>query len=336
MIVPDGEKKVKLHTRVSTICKTLEDTYRLELWGLRTAAIGFTKKPDLLARVAACRPDDRDTLDKMCEKAKEAAGSDEKANLGTALHEFAERVNLGEEVEIPEPYAADIAAYQATLSSHGVEIVPGMVELTVVLPELVVAGTFDRIVDFGSKPKICDIKTGDIRYKAQHISMQGALYAHAATLYDWTTETHRPMPDVDQDVMLLVHLPVGEARCDLYWVDIAAGWEAVEHAMWARAWRKRDGLMKRWDEGTPVVQPDVRRVRLTERIRALEGRQGAIARLSVLWPEGTPRLSQATVDDLDSIAMAVSAVEAEFRMPFGPLDPAKCPDLNRTPENQGA
>jgi len=37
-------------------------------------------------------------------------------------------------------------------------------------------------------------------------------------------------------------LPAGQARCELHWLDITAGWEAARLAATVRAWRNRRDL----------------------------------------------------------------------------------------------
>jgi hypothetical protein len=37
---------------------------------------------------------------------------------------------------------------------------------------------------------------------------------------------------------LLIHLPAGQAKCDIYELDIQAGWEAVQLALNVRQWLK--------------------------------------------------------------------------------------------------
>jgi hypothetical protein len=45
------------------------------------------------------------------------------------------------------------------------------------------------------------------------------------------------MPDISREVGVVIHLPAGEARCTIYTVDIAAGWEAFQMSMATRKWR---------------------------------------------------------------------------------------------------
>ena len=322
LIVPDGQNRPVAHTRVTTFASTLDDRYGLERWGLRMSALGFAARQDLYARLCSTRPDDKHALDKLCGDAKEAAAASAGANMGTALHAMCERVDLGEDVTFPAPFDRDVHAYRQALTDHDVGIIPDYVERYVCLPDLMLGGKLDRIVDFGSQPKIADLKTGaTLDYSWGSIAVQLACYANAATLYDGKAKAHSPMPDVDKDVALVVHLPAGTGRCDLYWVDIARGWEAAQHAKWVRDWRKhKDGLAQRWDDHTAVVQPDVRRARLIERALTLPRDQ-----LAEAWPVGIPTFKQAPThspDQLDLIALTISLIENRAQAAFGTPDPA--------------
>lgn len=325
LIVPDGQKKPIAHTRVTTFASTLDDRYGLEKWGLRMSALGFVARTDLYARLASTRPDDKTALDKLCAEAKEAAAASAGANLGTALHAMCERVDLGEDITFPAPHDADVKAYKAALELAGIVIIPELVERYVCLPDLMLGGKLDRIVSFGSQPKIADLKTGaDLAYSWGSIAVQLACYANAATLYNGRTQTHEAMPDVDKDVALVIHLPAGQARCDLYWVDIAAGWEAAQHAAWVRQWRKRKDLSDPWRPGTRLDSLIERRTGLAARIQTLAFHQGALAELAANWPTDLPTLKQSadhTPDQLNRIDHLIATIEDRYQAPFGPADP---------------
>ena len=327
LIVPDGQKQPVAHTRVTTFASTLDDRYGLEKWGLRMSALGFVARQDLYARLCSTRPDDKHALDKLCGEAKEAAAASAGANMGTALHSMCERIDLGEEVTFPAPFDTDVKAYHQALADHDVRIIPDYVERYVCLPDLLLGGKLDRIVDFGRQPKIADLKTGaTLDYSWGSIAIQLACYANAATLYDGKTKTHSPMPDVDKDVALVIHLPAGTGRCDLYWVDIGEGWKAAQQAKWVRQWRKlKDSLVERWDDHVAVNQPDVRRRRLEARIRLLQNYPDGIQALSSLWPLDVPRLTEAADDQLNLIALAISAAETQVDAEFATPDPADQP-----------
>lgn len=248
-LIPDpvsGQKQA--WTRATTWAETVADTFALTNWKLRMTAIGLAARPDLLTGVAAVLdPDTKDgkrSLDKLVERAQEAAKASARATLGTALHSFCEAHDSGRELPlIPPPFDADLEAYQRAMSA--VKVSRNYIEKIGIIRELGVAGTMDRVVAFhhSKRPMIGDIKTGrDLSYSWTEIAIQLALYAHADTIWDVTEEVHRPMLEVDQERALVVHLPAGEARCQLYIVDIAAGWEMAQVCGQVRAWRARKDL----------------------------------------------------------------------------------------------
>jgi len=58
-------------------------------------------------------------------------------------------------------------------------------------------------------------------------------------------EAHTRTPiGVQLDRGIIIHLPRMEGKCDLYEIDLKAGWEAVQEAVWVRNWRKRKDLLK--------------------------------------------------------------------------------------------
>jgi predicted GIY-YIG superfamily endonuclease len=190
----------------------------------------------------------------------------------TGLHKFTERHDRGEHIEPPAPWDADLAAYATTITAAGITISPAHIERITPVPDLAVAGTLDRITAVpGHGLVIADVKTAhDLRYSWGEIAIQLAIYAHGAGL--WTGTGYDPMPEVSQTRALVIHLPAGQARCDLHWIDIQAGWDAAKLAAHARAWRCRRDLAEpftagegpgggprnvliRRQDGTTVVRP---------------------------------------------------------------------------------
>ncbi len=240
--LPDPQTgEQKSWTRATTWASSVADTYGLTKWKLRMAAKGVATRRDLIALASSLSvTEDKDALDRLAEQAIEHVGGTA-ANLGTALHAFTEQVDGGEHPEIPEPWDRDIAAYRQMLDAAGIETIPRYIERIVVVPELGVAGTLDRVVRLGGKHYIADVKTGaDLKFSWGEIAIQLALYAHAEAM--WDGEDYEPWPVVDRERAIVFHLPVGQARCDLYWVDIAAGWEAAQLCGAVRAWRTRKDL----------------------------------------------------------------------------------------------
>lgn len=241
IVDPDTGKKVA-RQRVTTFAKILADTYNLERWSQRMTAKGLANRADLLAQVAAASIEDKDTLNRIVEEAKEAAGSSVGRNLGSALHSFTERIDRGEpNVVAPAPLDLDLDAYRQAMTAAGVKAIPGLIERVVVVPAVEVAGTFDRILtcDQWALPRIGDVKSAQEMYGWLEVAIQLACYAHATSIYDLRDQTHQPMPEVDQEVAVVMHLPAGKGTCTLYEVDITAGWEMAQIAAEVRDARKR-------------------------------------------------------------------------------------------------
>ena len=247
-LIPDPTTGKKVPwIRATTWAKTCSDTFGLTKWELRMTAVGLARRPDLLAQVATVTdPDDPDAkklLGAVCEDAKEAAGASVRRNLGTALHAMTEHLDAGRDFTIPDAHRADLDAYQA--ATAGLIIDPAHIERIVTIPELSVAGTFDRLVTHDGQLMVADLKTGrDVLMGMGEIAIQLALYAHATTIYDPTTGEHATMPGVSKETALVFHLPVGAGTCTVYEVDVAAGWEMAQVCGTVRAWRKRKDLAR--------------------------------------------------------------------------------------------
>lgn len=266
LVVPPGGGKPKPYTRCTTFVDCLEDRYRLELWQQRMVALGLADRPDLLLSVSAHRHD-RKELDAITERARAAAAAGAAATTGTAEHALCEQIDRGQRLGvIPAAYQADLDAYRAaTAPLRMVEI-----ESFSVCDDLAVGGTPDRIAEFNGDYIVADLKTGSIEYGALKIAMQLAVYAHSRP-YDPATQQRVPRPyTVDTERAIVIHLPAGQGHCELYWVDIAAGWLAVQVAAEVRAWRRRTGWFTPFRPTTP---PDLATAIATaptvEKLRAL-------------------------------------------------------------------
>lgn len=310
----------KPYTRVTTFAETVGDRHNLERWQQRMVALGLVARQDLYAALAATSPDDKDKIGKLCDQAIEAAKGSAGANLGNALHAFTERVDMGEELIIPAPWDKDVAAYKATLEKVGAKLDRRYVERIVAHHTLMVAGTFDRLLELPDLGLVvADVKTGGYLDWVT-IAIQLALYANADELYDPVSDTCEPMPFVDRDVAVVIYLPVGQASCTLYTVDIASAWAMVDTVGNVRAWRKRKDLAAPFsaplepasDDGMADEMLVERRgwlVRRTEKLRDA----GALETLAQHWPTGVPTFKQSDTHDrrqLDLIEQALIATEA--------------------------
>jgi len=237
---PDGGNATSM-TRATTVASAVDDTAGLQKWMKRQTALGMAMRPDLVAAVATCDPDDKQALGRLAEQAMDAAGSTAAATIGTALHRATELADLG--LDVPEMFAERVAEYRATLEAHGVVIDRDLVECVLVLWEYDIAGTADRIITIGDERYVFDLKTGESIHP-HGFAIQLAIYAAAQNIYDVATDSLKEMPEVNQDRAIICHLPAKGGPCTLHWIDIAAGREALEHALWVRDWRKRKDLLE--------------------------------------------------------------------------------------------
>ena len=240
----DGGKPIA-YTRVSTLAKSLDKQEALTKWKQRMTAVGISQRPDLLALVQATREDDRKTLDDACEQALAAARSGAAANTGTALHSFTERIDEGvplEEIIASDAIKADLAAYQQRMAD--VKVLAS--ELFIVQDEIRCAGTFDRLVQIDGRAYVADIKTGQHEPNYPHgVAVQTAIYANGTGYRPGRGRTASLAAiGVDLQRAVLIHLPAGQATCELYWLDIAAGWEMAQTATRVRAWHSTKPIEK--------------------------------------------------------------------------------------------
>ena len=344
LITPaDGGTPVA-YTRFSSLGQVLEDRFGLEKWKIRTSGRGLALRQDLFAQVAACPDDDTKRLDGLMEQALEAGGGSVGANMGTALHEFTQRLDLGEITvdDIPEPWRADVQAYVDTIKAHGLTIVTDLIEVTLVNDELQLAGTADRFYRTRQGNLICaDLKTGKaIGANPLAYMVQLTAYAHSE-LYNIDSGQRTPIGDVDLETGLIIHLPAGKAHCDLYEVNLKSSLTAAKLAVSVKEWQKRRDLITKLPapisidqavanvvDGIPGTEPlvtDVRRAWLVDRINNLRANQFAFRDLASLWPSDIPKLSNKehhhTDAEIDMLVNLIASLEATHEIAFGAIDP---------------
>lgn len=226
-----------IYRRTSTLVKEVEtDTRYLELWKLRQVLIGAARRDDLITAIKAMGPPDPATgwtreqkklQDELAEKAMEAAKDSDGAITGTAMHTLTERVDRGEPIDavasgLPATTAQSLRAYAHLRELNGWRTIE--IERTVVVDELEVAGTFDRVdlipglaallgpgecqyghapgdhfggdvatsgTPLGELPVIDDVKTEkDPTKNGLHIGPQLAIYSRARRMWRPTGGSH--------------------------------------------------------------------------------------------------------------------------------------------------
>jgi hypothetical protein len=241
LVRPAKGGKAVAYTRATTIANSLDDAAALTAWKMRMAAIGLSIRSDLLLAINAAQ-DDKMAINRYIEDAMEVAGASKAATIGTALHTFAERLDLGQEVNVPSEWAGDIRAYEAATK----QLNKIFIEQFCVLDKYKIAGTPDRIVEYKGERFIADIKTGRIDHP-NNIAIQLAIYAHGSP-YDIATGRRGSWGDVNQEKAIIIHLPAGTGLCKLVWIDIAEGWKGLQFAMKVRQWRDKKGLVIPFEE----------------------------------------------------------------------------------------
>ncbi|MEU0739273.1 hypothetical protein [Streptomyces sp. NPDC006134] len=274
LVVPKGGGKPRSLTRTTTFVDAIEDKAALGAWRQRMTLVGAARTPSLVARSANVDHTTREgkaELDALAERAMGAAGANDRRERGTHLHTLSEYVDRGE--PLPRGASAsdlaDMAAYKIATADFDVVAV----ETFVVVDELGVGGTFDRIVRYsGPGPDgrpisglfIADLKTGSVEYSRLKMAAQLAVYSRGE-LYDHTkfpvddrdkkalaawkrrevpaalaSEAYSPAPAVNQDWGIIIHLPAGSGECTPYWADLRLGWEAAQAARITRALRSKN------------------------------------------------------------------------------------------------
>ncbi|MFJ6183782.1 hypothetical protein [Streptomyces sp. NPDC092295] len=278
LIVPEVGGKPKGHTRTTTFIDCIEDKSNLIDWKARNVLVGMTRRPDLADRARELNPEDaadKKALNELVELAEDAAGANDRSRKGTYLHDLSEYVDRGE--PLPKTISGadldDMAAYMMATSVLKVVAI----EQFVVVPELGVGGTFDRLSHYeGPGPDgkpiagafITDTKTGSIEYGKLKMASQlavysrGKLYEHehfpvdandkkaiaAWKKQEFTAEqaaqAYSPLPPVNQEWGIIVHLPAGTGTCNLYWADLSIGWALANLALTIRKARGTKGALK--------------------------------------------------------------------------------------------
>jgi len=267
LITPDGGGKPVAMTRATTVAGVLEDRHNLEQYFKRQVAVGMAQSPHLCAAVATTDLDDKKELLRIAEEALTAAKTDAAAKIGTALHKATELHDLGEPV--PSMFEERVTEYARALTAAGVEVCADAIEQIHVMNEHRIAGTADRHVTHNGQRYIFDLKTGE-GIHPHTFAVQLAIYANADTLYDPATDTHQPMPTVSRERAIICHLPAKGGDCLLYWLDIAAGAEALHESLWARGWRRRKDLLDPFTVAAVAADATPRSQQIVDQLPAIK------------------------------------------------------------------
>lgn len=243
----DPTGKPTPRTRVTNFVKAVSDMYTLDRWHQREVAIGLAFREDLYDLLRTLDVNDKDAVQKITDQALEAAKSGRiglhygkgGSDTGSALHAHTDQLDRGMPVTARSHWAPKLANYEKAMADACLHVVPGMIELRVVVERFNLAGTFDRVLGYaepstGRNPLfIGDLKTQRVFYTWWEIAMQLALYANADAIWDPDQCRFLDMPPVSREMALVFHMPMvhdgdDPHRVQPYEVDIAVGWEACQ------------------------------------------------------------------------------------------------------------
>jgi hypothetical protein len=351
---PDDPEKTLRYSRPSGYSKVLDDEKALESWRIWKSMTGVARSPALAAEVNACKDEDRTQKEVLRNKALDKGDASEKADMGTALHAMTVRAEDSADVDFdpPEQYVPDLTAYTDALEAYG--LVSEMFEVALVNDEFRAAGTADRIYRT-TKPLISpdgirieigelilgDLKTGKMDFSMPNFCVQTFLYA-TGKLYDVITDRRLATPPINQNWSLLIHLPVGKAKCEVLWCPLEIGRIGAQMARSVKEWRKlwKNGTYDCPVVGAPVdpldelsselgaeVVGEVTLATMSEycqsRIVAIGGHDQARKWLLMQWPEGlpSPKKGITSDDQILQLLNLLDEVERRFSLPFGTSDP---------------
>lgn len=366
LVLPEGGTKPIGYTRATTVAKALDDSGGLLSWGKRMVALGLAQRPDLVALVSTTADTDKKTLDDICERAAEQGGATVRRDLGTAVHGMLEKSWADPTFVAPDPYGSDVRAVHDALAAARLRVVDGFAERMIVHDRHQIAGTFDLLVEDETGQKfVADIKTGSSLLGALAFAVQLSIYANADALYnqgaakDGSEDTREPMPEVSKLHGVIIHVQPGSGVCELHWLDLATGAEALELAIAVRQMRKAKTLSPLTVEVDVVTR--TKQIAAAEKILSAadgnvdeEWRGWMRDRLKVLidaghsdlirrsWPEGVPTLGSGDpianhlAEPIEqAVAIMEREVEAEFPAPK-PSEPAAATPKKRSTRKPAA
>lgn len=261
--------------RASTVAKVMDDRYNLELWvqrklvsavltasGVQQMHPGNVSEEGrelaaLYAELTVADPTNQ-KFNAILERMDDLTGGKDAQELGTAVHAWLEAVDIGQvrPTDVPEFFQPYLRAYRTLLTRHG--LVPEAVYVERIVlndsGEETVVGTIDRIYRVVATGELFmgDVKTSKtLDYSWLEYGIQvGGVYAGATRMLAVDGSAWEPMPTLNGDMALLVHVPSDQPeRASVVTFDIGFCREAYHHAL-----RVRD-LRRRASKEVPFVHP---------------------------------------------------------------------------------
>lgn len=284
------------YPRATTISSVTSDDHTLVQWKIRTkaeavvrAALAHAECKDGVVHGAEMRAlsDAYSAFDKALregtsKKINDAidmidnlAGGADSRELGQAVHDWIGAVAMGHILthQVPEQFQPYVAAYQQSMLRAGMIDVPEYVERVVLNDrgEETVAGRIDGIAQCVETGELylLDRKTSKtLDFSLLDYGIQFSIYGYATLMLGLDGLTWEPMPEINQDMCLCVHVPSDQPeRSQVVPFDLYTGGEALITAIEVR--RQRKEFPKRiLGHTTPI--PSERALRYVQARQALQ------------------------------------------------------------------
>lgn len=233
ILSPDGTvlETETTYSRCTTFIKVVDSNEALVRWGERMIGLGFAARPREFQAEVVRFQEDKQKLNGVVVRAKEAGGALELAAMGSAMHYVAECYDVDALPSIvPEPYQTGLLGWiAATQHFENVKVEKFMVQ-----DSLMVAGTPDRVIRYipcdicGREYFILDLKTGRVdEYTELQIAMQLGVYANSA-YYNVHTGERTQQDDICRDKAVTVKVFLDDGSWVTSWTDIWTGWQVAK------------------------------------------------------------------------------------------------------------
>jgi hypothetical protein len=225
----------------------IENQTPLIEWKAREAAKGVALD-DTLRQSVLLNLDDKAKLSNIVEQALTVSKANRSRDRGSEIHRITEQHDKGKLPVLTPDMQAIIATWEQVLEQHGIEVLTDHVERIVVHPEFKVCGTFDRIARYNGRLVVLDLKTGrPTKYRhtmcvqlallasAPWITRDGIVHGEKVTFTEFD-----PMPEVDQEIGLIVSMPSDGSEPAVYELPLADGLRAARLAKEAKEWTSKE------------------------------------------------------------------------------------------------
>lgn len=256
-------------TRATTVSSTTADHYMLGQWKIREKVMAVLKAQEFSTTLLsgdgdsmtdnqmamACKYNElassigtakaRD-INATIDIIHDFAGGADARELGTAVHDWLGELDMGRVLfhQLPDyikPYAT---SYLSALREAGLVAVADYTERVVLNDrgKETVAGRIDRIYRRISTGELVlgDLKTSkSLDLAAMEYAIQFAVYGYATLMLDLNGTSWSPMPEIDQDTCVVLHVPSDkpeDAKAVAF--DLYAGGEGMITALEVRTQRK--------------------------------------------------------------------------------------------------